>query len=105
MSHHGNQIPEDFSSYFRPKQPTMDELRAKVEAAEKQFGATGRYPDGKLNENDEGEISLGIATHEGKVIMNFGDNPIKWIGFTKEQAKIIGEALIKKSEEIEIITG
>lgn len=102
MSHHGNQIPEELNEYFNQnrKQPSKDAWAEMVRKYEKQFGATGRYPDGKLNENDEGEIALGIATHEGKVIMNFGDNPIKWIGFTKEQAKLIGESLIKKSEEI-----
>lgn len=100
MSHHGSQIPEELNEWFNRKQPSMDELKAKVEAAEKQFGATGRFPDGKLNDNDEGEIRLGMAVHEGRVIMNFGENPIKWIGFTKEQAKLIGETLIKKSEEL-----
>jgi hypothetical protein len=50
-----------------------------------QFGPTGDYPHGKMNEEDEGGIMLGIAHDKGKVIINFG-KPIAWVGFPPEQA-------------------
>jgi len=63
----------------------------------KDFGATGKFPGGKLVEHDEGEILFGVAIKDNTVIINFGKS-IKWIGMNKEQAKELGELLIKKSE-------
>lgn len=65
----------------------------------KDFGATKKFPEGKLNENDEGEIKFGITHAEDRVIMNF-NTAVKWIGFTKEQAIQVAETLIKHSKEI-----
>ncbi len=59
-----------------------------------QFGATNKYPEGKLNETDEGEIQLGV-THDpkiGKVIINFG-KPVAWIGFSGAQAMDLARSL------------
>lgn len=38
------------------------------------FGATGKFPQGKLNEDDEGAIQIGIAFDPTKqiVMINFG---------------------------------
>lgn len=60
------------------------------------LGATGEFPNGKLTDDDEGEIAIGITTKDDVVIIDFG-KPIAWIGFSKEQAKEIGELLIKKA--------
>jgi hypothetical protein len=50
-----------------------------------QFGATGDYPHGKMNEEDEGGLMMGITHDKGKVIINFG-KPCDWIGMPPEQA-------------------
>ena len=51
----------------------------------KLFGATGKYPQGHLNDDDEGELRIGIGVSEGKVVINFG-TPVVWIGFDADQA-------------------
>lgn len=100
MSHHGY---NDFS-------PMDEELRQKLveqlnraaqmgEAARRLgLGATGQFPDGKLKEDDEGEISIAATVQNGEVVLNFG-KPIAWIGFTPEQAEQIGYMLIQKAGE------
>jgi hypothetical protein len=62
------------------------------------LGATGQFPDGKLSDNDEGEIMIGIAVYRGKVLFNFG-KPVQGVGFTPEQAEQIGRDLINKARE------
>ncbi len=49
------------------------------------FGATGKFPQGHLNDEDEGELKIGIGVSEGKVVINFG-TPVVWIGFDVDQA-------------------
>lgn len=64
------------------------------------LGATGRYPNGKLNGDDEGEIRVGIAADPAKrvVVVDFG-KPTTWIGFTPEQAVEIAKLLTDKAWE------
>ena len=44
-------------------------------------GATGEFPDGKINKHDEGELKIAIAadTKNGIVVLDFG-KPTTWIG-------------------------
>lgn len=63
------------------------------------LGATGNFPEGHLNKDDEGEIKFAIGVNKGKIILNFG-KPIAWIGMTKEQAESLGKILIAKSNLI-----
>lgn len=83
MSHHSS--IQGSSELLRRLQSGVDEHK---------LGATGRFPDGKLNEHDEGEIAIGIAhdAQTGKIVMNFGQ-PTAWIGFTKDQARDIARVL------------
>lgn len=60
------------------------------------LGATGKFPEGKIDEHDEGEIKIGITVKEETIIMNFGKN-VNWVGFTKEQAKQIAASLLEKA--------
>jgi len=67
-----------------------------------QLGATGRYPQGKLNEHDEGEIAFAIAADpkNKKVLIDFG-KPVAFIGMDKSQAIQLGQMLIAKAAQIE----
>lgn len=76
-----------------------EEIMNKVLA--EQLGPTGKFPDGKLTENDEGELLFAIGAIKGKVVLNFG-TPIASAGFSPEQAKEIGQALIRRAEECEL---
>ena len=63
------------------------------------FGATGRFPRGKLNETDEGELQLSITVDQGTVIVAFG-TPVTWIGLTPQNARDFAQVLLKRADEI-----
>jgi hypothetical protein len=56
------------------------------------------YPDGMLNEDDEGAINIAIGIEEGNVIVNFG-KPVAWLGLPGDQAIEMGRTLIKRGRE------
>lgn len=66
------------------------------------LGATGRFPDGKLNEHDEGEIAFAVAADpiHKKILIDFG-KPVAFLGMNPEQAIQLGQMLIDKAVEIE----
>jgi len=70
----------------------------------KQFlGATGQFPEGKLNESDEGETRIAITHDKGKVVIDFG-TATAWIGFTSTQAREIANALTHHADQIDVQT-
>ena len=92
----------------------MDEFRKKVQplseaamadklealtqqiAKEASLGATGAFPEGKLTQQDEGEIKIAVTVTDGKVVLAFG-KPVAWIGFSPRQARQIAELLRQRS--------
>jgi hypothetical protein len=63
------------------------------------FGATGKFPQGKLDPNDEGELSFGIG-NDGKLVhVNFG-KPVIWFALTPDDAIRIGNGLIEQAKNI-----
>jgi len=64
------------------------------EAARCDLGATGKFPDGQLQDDDEGELRLGVIAHNGHVIINFG-TPAAWLGLSKDDAMRLAEAIVK----------
>jgi hypothetical protein len=80
MSHHGNQ----------------EEQEAALRAAMKKL--TGEYPDGRLNEHDQGSVAVAIGHQQGRVTMQFPKN-LNWIGFTPEQAIDIAQSLIEHARK------
>lgn len=79
--HHGND----------PEMAGMLE-RLYREKQDKPIGATGKYPDGKLNENDEGELGFAIGSAKGKVFISY-TKPIAWVGMTPAQAISLANGL------------
>jgi hypothetical protein len=57
------------------------------------------YPRGKLCNDDEGELVLRICVQDKTVILDFG-KPVKWLGFSKQDALNLAETLIKRANEI-----
>ncbi len=49
------------------------------------MGATGKFPDGKMNPEDEGELQLGVAHDQDNVIINF-EKPVAWLGLPRKEA-------------------
>lgn len=101
MGHHGSDEPtEEMIKALRAardlgrdeKNGFIEEL-VKAENAPK-FGATGQHPMGSLDKSDEGEIAFGVASHRGKVIINFG-KPVAWLGMDARQAAGLAALLIQ----------
>lgn len=92
--HHGNdnKAIREFmqrADEFADAQEKACELR---EEMRKSLGATGRHPQGRLVQDDEGEIRLAVGHANGKVVVEFG-KPIAWIGFTPEQALDLAQSI------------
>jgi len=61
------------------------------------LGATGDFPEGKLNEQDKGGLKLAVGVKNGKVIVHFGNEPVLWIGMNPEDARQLAAFLIYKA--------
>ena len=80
MSHHGYD-------------PAQEEALA--QAMKKMFG---EFPNGRLNENDQGAVAVAIGHQDGAVTMQFPRN-LNWIGFTPEQAIDIAATLVEHARQ------
>lgn len=65
-----------------------------------EIGATNKFPDGKINEQDQGQIMIGVTVKDDKVIMSFG-KAVEWIGFTREEAIQVGQSLLDRARQID----
>ena len=65
------------------------------------LGATGEYPYGKLNCEDEGEIKIAIGGNPDTetVVIDFGTS-VCWIGMRPEQAELLAAALLTQAERV-----
>lgn len=86
MAHH-------WSDQFE-NQMSGEEFKKLFSKDESQPGATGKFPDGKIDALDEGEIRIRIGVKDKRIIMEFG-KPVASIGFTKDEAFAIGEQIIE----------
>ena len=58
-----------------------------------------KYPQGKLNEHDEGELAIRVGIKNKKVVIDFGKE-IVWFGMDADMAANLGALLIKRAREI-----
>jgi len=76
-------------------------------ADEPKMGPTGTFPDGKLNQGDQGELIFGVARDPktGLVHVNFG-TPVAWMAIPPETAVKLARVLLSaagaKTVEIEL---
>lgn len=63
------------------------------------LGKTGKFPDGKISESDDGELRFATSVINGILIIDFGE-PVAWIGLDKTQAKELILSLTKKVKEM-----
>lgn len=59
---------------------------------------TGEFPNGRLNDDDQGAVAVAIAHQNGAVTLQFPKN-LNWIGFTPEQAIDIAQSLIEHARK------
>lgn len=63
------------------------------------FGPTGDFPHGKMSDDDEGGLNIGVTTDKGNVIVEFGI-PIRWVAMPPEQAIEFAKIITKRAEAI-----
>jgi hypothetical protein len=86
---------------------TMADLQAQVMSGETMgpaaeptvpLGATGNFPDGKLNDEDEGELALQVGADErGNIVLNFG-KPLEWIAMPPASARQLAQHLLDHAD-------
>jgi hypothetical protein len=55
-------------------------------------GPTDDYPDGKLNEHDEGGLMMAISVENGNVRLDFG-KPVAWLALDPNRALAFAAAI------------
>ena len=61
-------------------------------------GPTGRFPQGKLRRDDEGELRLAVGHKTGKVVIDFGTQ-VAWIGLDPDQADGLADLIKQHAAE------
>ena len=77
----------------------MKEAREKAKP-----GATGRFPEGKLNPAYEGEIQFEVGNIRDKVFVDFGKE-VAWIGMDADQAEELAKIIRKKAKKARRFAG
>lgn len=82
--HHGQEPPERRAEFMKKAAQIEKRLRETMAG----LGPTGRFPEGKLTPDDEGEFAYRVGHHHGKVVIDFG-TPVAWVGFAPEEARAL----------------
>ncbi len=64
------------------------------------LGPTGRFPLGKLQPDDRGELACAITTKNGQVMLQFGTS-VTWLSLPPEDARRLALVLIEKADSID----
>lgn len=57
------------------------------------------FPDGQLNENDEGGLQIATYIQNGRLIIDFGKE-VKWLGFDKVALDNLIKGLQEQSSKL-----
>lgn len=63
------------------------------------FGPINNYQRGKLNDDDGGEIRVGMYIRDKTLIVDFGV-PVKWIGLDKGSALTLAIGILENVEKL-----
>ncbi len=87
---------DDRALTFDGTWPDIEALKAFQPWNKRPFGATGTFPEGVLNDDDEGALRIGVAfdKKDGLVHLNFG-KPVAWTAFPPEMAVTLARSLLK----------
>lgn len=64
------------------------------------LGPTGEFPEGKIDSEDEGELTMAIGAAEGLVRVDFG-SPVVWIAMGPDDARGMAASLVEMAERAE----
>lgn len=69
---------------------------------ELKLGATGRYPRGPADADDEGELRMAMAAdHQQGIIRLVFGKPVAWLGLPSSEARAMAAMLIEKADELD----
>jgi len=98
MSHHSDDELKNVDQEFMSKINDMcNESNARKRMFEK-LGPTHKFPEGKWQDTDEGEIRFAVYYQDRKVFLEFGTS-VKWIGMNANQAIELGNILINNGRK------
>jgi hypothetical protein len=63
-----------------------------------------RFPRGKLNADDEGQLAVAITTKDKTVIIDFG-KPVVWFGLDYHTAMALADNIRLRAQEIKPKSG
>jgi hypothetical protein len=64
------------------------------------LGATGEFPDGKVNEDDEGGLMCAVGDVGDTVRIDFGPKPVAWLALDPDAAIAFATAIIDRAMAI-----
>lgn len=87
---------DDRAITFDGTWPSIAELKAFQPWNKRPFGATGTFPQGVLNDDDQGALQMGIRRdkEDGLVHLEFG-RPVAWLALPPELAINLARSLLK----------
>lgn len=91
------------SHHSQEDQEKILELNKEFEEMKTVLGETGKFPDGQLNKDDEGEIVFAIASTPnggGRVILHFGKS-VAWVGMKPDEARSLATLLEYRADQCE----
>ena len=89
MHHQDTPLPDDIRKKLNMTLHGLQEGQGEFlqrQAEELALGATGKFPEGKLTSDDEGEIAFGVTHYKGKIVFNFGKSVMS-LGMSIQQAR------------------
>lgn len=88
----------DIAIIYGKTQQLRERISSVILPIAKQLGATGNFPKGKVNKEDQGEIRIALRKEGRKIFIDFG-KPVAWVGFESNEAIQLGTKLIKFAEK------
>ena len=65
-------------------------------------GATGRFPHGKADATDEGELRMALAAdHANGIVRVIFGKSVAWLGLPSREARALAALLVEKADEID----
>ena len=92
---------DDRALTFDGTWPRVADLLAFQPWNKRTTGATGDFPQGRLNKDDQGGLQMAIGTQDGVVVVDFG-KPVAWLGLDRATAIALGNNLIKHGRSLPI---
>ncbi len=94
---------DDRALTFDGTWPRIEDLKAFQPWNKRMVGATGDFPQGQLNDDDQGGIRMAVAYDKlyGIVRVEFG-KPVAWLGLPPPQAVELAKLLLRHAGAIEI---